>query len=95
MEAIAPGREIPSPVCEAKESKRPKTTKSGGVPGPQRPRIEQGQCSQTTLEQSAMDHEVEVEELGSDIKEDQQVQRNPMDSGSLADQITVRRPVST
>ena len=42
-----------------------------------------------------MDHEVEVEELGSDIKEDQQVQRNPMDPGNLADQIAVRRPVST
>ena len=36
-----------------------------------------------------------MEELGSDIEEDQQVQRNPMDPGSLADQITVRRPVST
>ena len=42
-----------------------------------------------------MDHEVEVEELGSDIKEDQQVQRNPMDPGSFADQITVRRPAPT
>ena len=30
-----------------------------------------------------MDHEVEVEELGSDIEEDQQVQRNPMDPGVL------------
>ena len=95
MEAIAPGREIPSPVRKAKESKRPKTTKSGGGPRPQRPRIEQGQCSRFALEQSAMDHEVEVEELGSDIEEDQQVQRNPMDPGSLADQITVRKPVST
>ena len=45
MEAIAPGREIPSPVHEAKEEKRPKTTKSGGGPGPRRPRIEQGQHS--------------------------------------------------
>ena len=42
-----------------------------------------------------MDHEVEVEELGSNIEEDQQVQRNPIDPGSLADQIAVRRPVST
>ena len=42
-----------------------------------------------------MDHEVEVEELGSDIEEDQQVQRNPMDPGSLADQIAVRRPAPT
>ena len=32
MEAIAPGREIPSPAREAKESKRPQTTKSGGGP---------------------------------------------------------------
>ena len=95
VEAIAPGREIPSPVHKVKESKRPKTTKSGGGLRPRRPRIEQGQCSQTALERSAMDHEVEVEELGSDIKEDQQVQRNPMDPGSLADQIAVRKPVST
>ena len=36
-----------------------------------------------------------MEELGSDIEEDQQVQRNPMDPGNLADQIIVRRPVST
>ena len=34
VEAIAPGREIPSPVCEAKEEKRPKTAKTGGGPGP-------------------------------------------------------------
>ena len=34
MEAIAPGRDIPSPVREATEEKRPKTAKSGGGPGP-------------------------------------------------------------
>ena len=95
MEAIAPGRDIPSPVQEAKEEKRPKTAKSGGGPGPRRPKKEQGQCSQTALERPAVDHEVEVEELGSDIEEDQQVQRNPMDPGSLADQIVVRRPAPT
>ena len=39
-----------------------------------------------------MDHEVEVEELESDIEEDWHVQRNPMDPGSLTDQIVVRRP---
>ena len=32
MEAIAPGRDIPSPVCEAKESKGPQTARSGGGP---------------------------------------------------------------
>ena len=32
VEAIAPGREIPTPVREAKESKRPQTTKPGGGP---------------------------------------------------------------
>ena len=42
-----------------------------------------------------MGHEVEVEELGSDIEEDQQVQRNLMDPGNLAAQIAVRRPVPT
>ena len=42
MEAIAPGREIPSPVREAKEEKRPKTAKSGGGPGPRRPKIGTG-----------------------------------------------------
>ena len=36
-----------------------------------------------------------MEELGSNIEEDQQVQRNPMDSGDLAAQITVRRPIPT
>ena len=43
----------------------------------------------------ADDHEVEVEELGSDIEEDQQDQRNPLDSGDLVAQITVRRPALT
>ena len=38
---------------------------------------------------------MEVEELGSDIEEDQQVHRNPMDPGNLAAQIIVGRPVST
>ena len=38
---------------------------------------------------------MEVEELGSDIEEDQQVQRNPMDPGNLAAQIAVRKPVPT
>ena len=42
-----------------------------------------------------MDHEVEVEELGSNTEEDQQVQRNPVDPRSLADQIIVRRPAPT
>ena len=36
-----------------------------------------------------------MEELGSNIEEDQQVQRNPMDPGNLAAQIAVKRPVST
>ena len=36
-----------------------------------------------------------MEELGSDIEEDWQIQRNPMDSGDLAAQIAVRRPVLT
>ena len=36
-----------------------------------------------------------MEELGSDIEEDQQSQRNPLDSGDLAAQITVRRPDPT
>ena len=49
-----------------------------------------GLCSRAALEWPTDDHEVEVEELGSDIEEDQQVQRNPMDSGDLATQITVR-----
>ena len=61
------------------------------------PRIEQAQgpCSRTALEWTAIDHDVEVEELGSDIEEDQQVQRNPMDPGNLAAQIAVRKPVPT
>ena len=50
VEAIAPGREIPSPVHEAKEEKRPKTAKPGGGPGPRQPKKEQGQCSQAALE---------------------------------------------
>ena len=49
-----------------------------------------GLCSRAALEWPTDDHEVEVEELGSDIEEDQQVQRNPMDSGDLATQIAVR-----
>ena len=36
-----------------------------------------------------------MEKLGSDIEEDQQGQRNPMDSGDLAAQIAVRRPSPT
>ena len=54
-----------------------------------------GLRSRAALERPTDDHEVEVEELGSDIEEDQQVQRNPMDSGDLATQIAVRRPVPT
>ena len=40
VEAMAPGREIPSPVHEAQESKGPQTAKSGGGPRPRRPRTE-------------------------------------------------------
>ena len=97
MEAMAPGREIPSPVREAQELKGPRIAPSGGGPWPRRPRTECaiGLCSRAALEWPTDDHEVEVEELGSDIEEDQQVQRNPMDSGDLAGQITVRWPVPT
>ena len=47
------------------------------------------------MEQPADDHEVKVEELGSDIEEDQQDQRDPLDPGDLAGQIAVRRPALT
>ena len=49
-----------------------------------------GLHTRAALEQPTDDHEVEVEEPGSDIEEDQQVRRNPIDSGDLATQITVR-----
>ena len=35
---------------------------------------------------------MEVEDLGSESEEDEQEQRNPLDPGDLASQITVRRP---
>ena len=38
------------------------------------------------------DQQVEVEDLGSESEEDEQEQRNPLDPGDLASQITVRRP---
>ena len=52
VEAIAPGREIPSPVCEAPELKGPQTATSGGGPQPRRPRTEcaLGLSSRATLE---------------------------------------------
>ena len=36
-----------------------------------------------------------VEDLGPESEEDEQEQRNPLDPGDLASQITVRRPRST
>ena len=38
---------------------------------------------------------MEVEDLGPESEEDEQEQRNPLDPGDLASQITVRRPRST
>ena len=94
VEVIAPGQKIPSPVCQAPESKGLQTATSGGGPQPRQPRTEQtsGLGSRAALEQPADDREVEVEELGLDSEEDQQDQKNPLDSGDLAAQITVRRP---
>ena len=97
VEAIAPSQEIPSPVRKAPESKGPQTATSGGGLWPRQPRTEPalGLGSRVALEWPVDDHEVEVEELESDSKEDQWDQRNPLDPGDLGGQITVRRPALT
>ena len=57
VEAMAPGREIPSPVREAQESKGPQTAQSGGGPQPQKaqdlnmnPRVMLPSCLEMSLQ---------------------------------------------
>ena len=81
---------------------RPRAVESG--PEESRPREErnpQQTGSRTDLEQRRVAdnpevpervRQVEVEDLGHEGDEDRQEQRNPLDPGDLASQITVRRP---
>ena len=96
---------IPPPPHKAPESPRPWAASISGGPWPKESRPEETRESQqassrTDLEQGRVtndpnilgDQQVEVEDLGSDSEEDEQEQRNPLDPGDLASQITVRRP---
>ena len=96
---------IPPPPKKAPEGQRPWAASTGGRPRPEESRPEetrepQQASSRADLEQRRVtrdpnvlgDQQVEVEDLGSESEEDEQEQRNPLDPGDLASQITVRRP---
>ena len=96
---------IPPPPKKAPEGQRPRATSTSGHPQPEESQPEETREPQQTssradLEQRRVTHDpnvlgdqqVEVEDLGSECGEDEQEQRNPLDPGDLASQITVRRP---
>ena len=94
---IPPPRKIP-------EGQKPETTATSGGSWPEESREPGRAGSRTALERRVRgdpqdtpqdDLEVEVEDLGSDSEEDEWGQRNPLDPGDLASQITVRRPRPT
>ena len=91
---IPPPRKIP-------EGQKPETAATSGGPRPEESREPGRAGSKTALERRRVrgdpnapqdDHEVEVEDLGPDSEDEEQGQRNPLDPGDLAGQITVRRP---
>ena len=100
---------IPPPPRKAPEGQRPWATSTSGHPKPEESRPEESRkpqqaSSRIDLEQRRVtndpdvlddDQQVEVEDLGPESEEDEQEQRNPLDPGNLASQITVRRPRST
>ena len=100
---------IPPPPCKAPEGQRSQTAPTSGGPWPEESRLEESRepqqaSSRTDLEQRRVtndpsvledDQQVQVEDLGPESEEDMQEQRNPLDPGDLASQITVRRPRST
>ena len=100
VEAIAPGHDCRSPKLGG-----PQNPTSGEDPPPQeswsKPVLGSGQSAlehrrvtdDPDVTQLEGDHEVLVEELGLDSEEDMWDLRNPRDSGDLASQIAVRRPV--
>ena len=99
---------IPPPPRKAPEGQRPQTAITSGGRWPEESRPEESRkpqqvSSRADLEQRRVtddpgvledDQQVEVEDLGPEIEEDEQEQRNPLDPGDLASQITVRRPRS-
>ena len=99
---------IPPLPCKAPEGQRSQTTPtSSGLwleeSKPKESRESQQASSRKDLEQRRVtsdpsvlegDQQVEVEDLGPESEEDEQEQRNPLDTGDLASQITVRRPRS-
>ena len=98
---------IPPPPKKAPEGQRPRAASTSSCPQPEESQPEETRepqqvSSRADLEQRRVTHDpnvlgdqqVEVEDLGSDSEEDEQEQRNPLDPGDLASQITVRRPRS-
>ena len=96
---------IPPPPKKAPEGQRPRAASTSGRLRPEEPQTEESRepqqaSSRADLEQRGVTHDpnvlgdqqVEVEDLGSESEEDEQEQRNPLDPGDLASQITVRRP---
>ena len=96
---------IPPPPKRAPEGQRPWAASTGSRSWPEESRPEETReprqtSSRADLEQRWAacdpnvlgDQQVEVEDLGSESEEDEQEQRNPLDPGDLASQITVRRP---
>ena len=96
---------IPPPPKKAPEGQRPWAASTGSRPrpeesGPEETREPRQTSSRADLEQRGVTHDpnvlgdqrVEVEDLGSESEEDEQGQRNPLDPGDLASQITIRRP---
>ena len=100
---------IPPPPRKAPEGQRPWAASTSGHPQPEESKPEESRepqqaSSRTDLEHRRVtndpdvlddDQQVEVEDLGPESEEDEQKQRNPLDPGDLASQITVRRPRST
>ena len=97
---------MPPPPQRAPEGRRPRSASVGSCPQAAESRPEgtgesQQTGSRTDLEQRMVADnpkvlervcQVEVEDLGPESDEDEQEQRNPLDPGDLASQITVRRP---
>ena len=97
---------MPPPPQRAPEGRRPRSASVGSRPRAVESRPEgtgepQQTGSRTDLEQQTVTDnpevlervgKVEVEDLGPSSDEDEQEQRNPLDPGDFASQITVRRP---
>ena len=100
---------IPPPPRKAPEGQRSRTAPTSGGPRPEESRPEESRelqqaSSRADLEQRRVtndpnaledDQQVEVEDIGPESESEEQDQRNPLDPGDLARQITVRRPRPT